>query len=223
MSGAAPFLIFVHGWGLDQSVWTPLRGALSEIDSGAVDLGFFGAPSNPPCPAGRPLVAVGHSLGTLWLLCRDHSDWAAFVAINGFPRFTMTPDYRPAIDRRVLDRMIARFDIMPEAVIEEFRLRSGARIDVPGTPDLIRLREHLLALRDWDGRDRLKTLDIPVLALAGGRDPIVPPAMSEHAFADATRLELAWRPDGGHMLPIDDAPWCADQIRGFLSDAGLVS
>jgi pimeloyl-[acyl-carrier protein] methyl ester esterase len=221
MNVRAPCLVFAHGWGFDRSVWDRMRRVLPDFENEAIDLGFFGAPANPVPRPGRALVAVGHSFGALWLLCRDQSDWAAFVSINGFPRFTEAPSFMPAMGRRILDRMIARFDIMPEAVIEEFRLRSGAQIEIHGSPDIVRLRESLLALRDWDGRDRLRSLAVPILALAGGRDVIVPPGMSEHAFRGAIDFRLEWRPERGHMLPLDEPLWCAERIRTFLTDAGL--
>ncbi|KAA0683127.1 alpha/beta fold hydrolase [Azospirillum brasilense] len=190
----APLLVFVHGWGFGPAVWDAVREAIPEGESVAVDLGFYGPPSLSALPAGRPVIAVGHSFGGLWLLHERPFAWDGLVLVNGFPRFTEGDGFAPATPRRVLDRMIARFDTAPEAVTADFLRRCGAEAPLPEGLDAARLGEALRALRDWDARDALTG---PALALAGTQDPIVPPAMTEQAF----RGHLTPLPSGERVAP----------------------
>ncbi|QCO19025.1 alpha/beta hydrolase (plasmid) [Azospirillum brasilense] len=177
----APLFVFVHGWGFGPTVWDAVRNALADGESMAVDLGFYGPPSLPKIPAGRPVVAVGHSFGGLWLLHERPFAWDGLVLVNGFPRFTEGDGFAPATPRRLLDRMIARFDAVPEAVTGDFLRRCGVEAPLSEGLDAARLGDALRALRDWDARDALTG---PALVLAGGQDPIVPPIMTEQAFRD---------------------------------------
>ncbi|TWA59326.1 pimeloyl-[acyl-carrier protein] methyl ester esterase [Azospirillum baldaniorum] len=189
-----PLFVFVHGWGFGPAVWDGVRNALSEGESVAMDLGFYGPPSLPDLPAGHPVVAVGHSFGGLWLLHERPFPWDGLVLVNGFPRFTEGNGFAPATPRRVLDRMIARFDTAPEAVTADFLRRCDCEAPPPDGLDPERLGEALRALRDWDARDSLTG---PALALAGGQDPIVPPTMTEQAF----RNHSVPRPSGERGAP----------------------
>ncbi|MDQ2104273.1 alpha/beta fold hydrolase, partial [Azospirillum isscasi] len=154
----APLFVFVHGWGFGPGVWDAVRDALPDGESVAVDLGFHG-PSTPflgrergtqtPWPRSRPIVAVGHSFGALWLLHERPFAWDGLVLVNGFPRFTEGDGFAPATPRRVLDRMIARFDTAPEAVTADFLRRCGCEAPPPAALDAARLGGALRALRDW--------------------------------------------------------------------------
>lgn len=208
-------LVLVHGWGFDAAFWNPLTARLPECDTLAIDLGFLGAPRCPPRPEADRVVAVGHSSGVLWLLHERPFAWDAMIAINGFPRFVSGDGFSPAVEPRVLERMLSRFDRDPRAVSTEFLKRCGCA-EVPDTLNLPALRTGLEWLRDWDARDSLEREAAPVLALAGRADPIVPPAMTQAAFAG--RVRLRWYEDGGHLLPLTDPDWCAAEIRAFLAE-----
>ncbi|WP_222852619.1 alpha/beta fold hydrolase, partial [Bordetella pertussis] len=72
-------------------------------------------------------------------------------------------------------------------------------------------------LREADERQALAASRLPLLALAGTADPIVPPALTRAQFGACAGLH--WRDGGGHLLPASDPDWCAGRIRAFL--AGL--
>lgn len=210
----APFLLLVHGWGLGPDLWDGVRRHLPGFDVAAVDLGYYGPMHVPEPPPGRRVVAIGHSFGLLWLLCRTPFRWDGLVAVNGFPRFTAAGDRDPAVPRRVVDRMVARFAVEPAAVLGEFRRRCGLDLSLPAGRESGRLAADLALLRDGDGRAALST---PLLALAGRLDPIVPPAMTECAFAG---IDTRWHPDGGHLLPLTHPVWCAGRIAAFALAMG---
>ncbi|WP_251864556.1 lysophospholipase [Achromobacter sp. Marseille-Q4962] len=214
ISPARPTLLFVHGWAFDARFWDGLRLRLGDWPHAVADAGYYGAPVHPR-PDG-PVVAIGHSLGVLRLLETLPPRCAGLVSINGFARFGGGPGFPQGVPRRLLDRMLARLAAEPEAAVREFRQRCGA--DGPGgAPRAEALAGGLQALRDLDLRHALDALPVPLLALAGGADPIAPPALTQAAFAARPAAELQWLPEGGHLLPATHAPWCAQHIRAFLA------
>lgn len=195
-------LLFLHGWGFDASLWDGVRRALAPLPSFTWDRGYFG----PPCeePAGAPIVAIGHSLGSLILAAAPPPGCIGLIAINGFDRFAGDG----AVPRRVIDRMRRRFGEAPAEVLNAFRARcGGAPFD--GAIEGQRLAHDLDRLATADARDAAR----PLLVLHGGADQILPPEMRAAVFADAPRETLA---DGGHLLPLTHPEWCATLIRTVL-------
>jgi pimeloyl-[acyl-carrier protein] methyl ester esterase len=202
-----PFLLLVHGWGFDASFWAPLRLAL-EADAMAWDLGYFGLPAQPPLPAGRPIMAVGHSFGLLWLLHHRPVAWRALVSINGFSCFSRRETFPDGVAARSLDRMISQCALTPMKVVADFRMRCGGVAPPLAVPDRVRLLDGLQALATWDERPA------PVqLALCGRNDPLVSTAMSTASFPEDC---VVWH-DGGHLLPQEDPAWCAAHLRQLVA------
>jgi pimeloyl-[acyl-carrier protein] methyl ester esterase len=187
-------ILFVHGWGYDAGFWDPLRSALGNRPSAALDLGYFGdAPTT--IPDGVTLL-VGHSLGFLWLARRPSLRHLPLIGINAFPRFLESSDYKPAIAPRVLERMRRRIVADPRSVLEEFWQRAGA----PGPdkfPIAVALAEGLDHLATWDERENLAGGARSMRLIAGKADAIVPAAMTRMAFSESV---IDWLP-GGHALP----------------------
>src|ERR1700678_1304116 len=102
-----PLLLLIHGWGSDAGFWAPLQSVL-DCDALAWDLGFFGHPEQAPLPAGRPVMAVGHSFGVLWLLHHRPAAWRALVSIHGFSCFTRRETFPVGVAARPLQRMISQ-------------------------------------------------------------------------------------------------------------------
>ncbi len=205
MNTSSTSLVFVHGWGFDASFWDGVRDALSDIPSTTIDLGFIGSQAShptPPIPTG-PCMAVGHSLGFLWLLQNRPVDWKGLISINGFARF---PSPGP------LARMIEMFDQTPEAATHGF-LHSCGLEKMPQILNKARLREGLDWLAEWDATAILASQSVPVLALSGSKDPII----SGDVFSGLSNVQHQSY-DGGHLLPRTATQWCAQHIR-----AGLVA
>lgn len=202
-----PLLLLVPGWGFDASFWDPLREALAPRETLVWDLGFRGDPRPQVLPEGRPVVAVGHSFGLLWLAQRRPLEWQALVSINGFLRFSAGDDFPEGVPPRVIDRMIARFQTTPEKVHADFLSRLGAGDAVlPGGLNRPVLADGLSGLRCWDARGRMVAL-----ALAGRSDPLLSEAMTKAALGGA---EIVWHA-GGHLLPRQDPAWCAARLGEF--------
>lgn len=205
-------LVFVHGWGFDSSFWQPVAERLPEFARVFVDFGFRTTPPHHPKVPGA--IVVGHSMGFAWALANLPRPWAGAVAVNAFARFTRSPDFVSGVAPRMVERMLAKFADEPHAVTADFLARCG----VP-EPDVADIRppalgEALFWLAACDERTAMRTLDCPMMALAGTRDAIVPEAMSREAFADVPMV-LAEGAD--HMLPVSHPDWVASQIRLFAA------
>lgn len=213
-----PLLLLVHGWGFGPGVWHAVIRALPEWDYHTLDLGFFGTPQQQ-VPKEGPLLAVGHSLGFLWLLQQiNQAPWRKYclglVSISGFSRFSRTPHFPNGIAPRVLQRMIRRFPNHAEAVLAEFRQQSGWHGN-PGQKaidDPAPLQQGLEWLQQWDGRATLKAWNGPLSALAAKDDRIVPPKLTTDCFAEN---RVQWVEDGGHLLPLTQPKACAETIKAM--------
>lgn len=228
----APTALFlIHGWGFTPDFWQPTLARLGGVEAMALDFGFFGPPRMAARPSGRH-VAVGHSLGALWLLLNPPADCAGMLLINGFARFGATADYPEGIPPRVIERMARGLDHHPDDVVATFRGRAGIATPAPGPAQAERLARALALLRDADARDSLDAESgdgesgdaesnaalPPIRVLAGGQDPIVPPAMTEAGFRG--RVPVEWVEDGGHLLPLTHPDRCAAAIAGLIAEAG---
>lgn len=200
-------LLFVHGWGFDRHFWDPLLAALPGTDHIVEDRGYFDAPVSGAVEG--PCLAVTHSFGTMRLLASPPPGLMGLVAINGFARFTATPGH-PGVHTRVVDRMIRRFGEEPRGVLADFRKTCGSETPLPETLDTDLLLADLLRLRDGDS----PPCPVPLLAIHGTADPLLPLAMREAAFerSGGQRLDLP----GGHLLPIEAPDLCARAIAGML-------
>lgn len=200
-------IVLVHGWGYDAHLWDGVRARLHpDLEVAAIDLGFYGAVLPTPTFA-APVLAVGHSLGTLWWLAQSDIPWRRLLSINGFPRFVATADFAPAVAPRVLSRMKRQFLREPMAVLAEFHARCGGHAP-SGSPNIERLAAGLDMLGEWDGRARLAARRDDVVALAGTHDPIVPAAMSRMAFGTVEFIATT-----GHLLPVTHPEICARWIE----------
>lgn len=164
-------VLLVHGWGFDASIWDAVRACLPrEAEVHTVEFGFLGEKPRMSVPA-EVDVAVGHSMGVLWLLTERPCRWQRLVSVNGFPRFTAAPDFPEGIPPRLVERMRRRLDTAPGTVLTDFRARCGA--EAAGSRlDPARLAWGLDLLCHGDARP----LHDDVVALAGEVDPVVPPA-----------------------------------------------
>ncbi len=205
-------LVFVHGWGFNARVWDGVIARLDGLDCVAVDLGFRG--EGRSAAVRRPLV-VGHSMGFAWALATLARPWAGAVAVNAFPRFTRAADFAEGMAPHRLARMRARFADDPAGVTAGFLADCGvAEPDVAGIRPG-RLAEALAWLAECDQRAALAGLDCPLLALAGGADPLVSPAMSRAGFAGH---DLDFLPEAGHLLPVTHPEALAARIRALATE-----
>lgn len=206
-------VVLLNGWGYDAKLWDTVRAHLDPaLEVITLDFGFYGNECLKFGAGETAPLAVGHSLGALWWLAQAPEAWRRLLCINGFPRFTATAGYAPAVAPRLLARMRTQFARDPAAVLADFHARCGGHTPA-GRPELARLAAGLDWLAQWDGRATLAARRADVVALASRADPIVPAAMSAMAFGD-----VAWIDAPGHLLPLTHPALCAQWIER-LADA----
>lgn len=190
-------VIFVHGWGFEPTLWNDVITRLEGIEPLCIDL------ANPPASLPDNAIAVGHSLGSLWLL-KQNKPFKGFVSINGFDCFHEHGDTRAtkAMQRNLRNN--------PEQQLRDFYTACGVS-DYPGLyKDW--LHDGLKWLLTWDGQNQLECL---TMALAARDDLIVSPDMSTAIW---DRTELHWTDLGGHVLPLTKPDWCVDKLQEFIHD-----
>jgi pimeloyl-[acyl-carrier protein] methyl ester esterase len=199
--------VLVHGWGFHAGIWADVVEHLGPADVTLVDLGFVSRGPEGSVEWPEDAIAVGHSLGALWLLKHGRGRFKALVSIQGFDRFC---PYVPPTRVAALKRGIKRD---APATMESFWGSCGAPgFAPPEALNVERLDEGLDWLMHWNAQDAKKKLDCPMLALGSRDDPIVPPAMTEAIWAEAG---IVWSLDGGHVLPLRHPRWCARHVREF--------
>jgi pimeloyl-[acyl-carrier protein] methyl ester esterase len=203
-------VVLVHGWGFHAGLWRGVLDHLPGATATLVDLGFIAGGPNGVQDWPPDAVAVGHSLGVLWLLHQAATEGRSFsglVSIQGFDCFSChIPWSRTAAMRRELRRDAA-------ATLNAFWDACGAEAFAPKQElNVDRLDQGLGWLMDWDAREARTGLACPTLALAARDDAVVPPAMTEAIWADGT---IHWSPNGGHVLPLRHPEWCARHVLDF--------
>ena len=198
--------VLVHGWGFHAGIFADFVSHLRGAEATLVDLGFVSGGPKGASDWPADAIAVGHSLGLLWLLERGQSRFKALVSMQGFDCFAchVAPSRLAAL-KRGLERE-------PGATLQAFWRSCGASgFAWPEALNVARLNEGLDWLRQWDARQVKAALTCPVLALASRDDAIVPPAMSAAIWGE----NIVWSPDGGHVLPLKHAEWCARRVLEF--------
>jgi pimeloyl-[acyl-carrier protein] methyl ester esterase len=202
--------VLVHGWGFHAGMWADFITHLPGAEITLVDLGFVaGGPKGAgDWPADS--IAIGHSLGLLWLLERGGGRFRALVSVQGFDCFCchVAPS-RVAALRRGLENDSG-------GTLQAFWRSCGASgFALPEALNVPRLDKGLDWLMHWDARKAKEQLSCPVLSLAARDDTIVPPPMTEAIWNDAGNAGIVWSRDGGHVLPLRHPRWCARHVLEF--------
>jgi len=199
--------VLVHGWGFHAGIWADVVGHLKGSDVTLVDLGFVSGGPEGVTDWPSDAVAVGHSLGLLWLLRQGKGRFQALVSVQGFDCFCchVAPSRLVALKRGI--------EREPHSTLQAFWQSCGAAgFALPEALNVGRLDEGLDWLMHWDARTAKDELTCPVLALAARDDAIVPASMSEAIWRDK---RLVWSQDGGHVLPLRHPRWVARHVLEF--------
>jgi pimeloyl-[acyl-carrier protein] methyl ester esterase len=201
--------VLVHGWGFHAGIFADLISHLDGAETTLVDLGFVSGGPKGEIEWPTDAIAIGHSLGLLWLLEQGGGRFRGLVSIQGFDCFCchIVPS-RIAALKRGLERE-------PGGTLQAFWRSCGAAgFALPESLNVARLDEGLDWLMHWDARKAKQELACPVLALAARDDAIVPASMSEAIWEDTG---IIWSQDGGHVLPLRHPRWCARHVLEFAN------
>jgi pimeloyl-[acyl-carrier protein] methyl ester esterase len=210
-SAARLHFVLVHGWGFNAAIWRDMAGLMPDAELSFVDLGFLAGCRQDAGAWPEHAIAIGHSLGLLWLLHRAATEgsapFRALVSIQGFDRFCPhVPSSRVAGMRRSLRRD-------PYRMLEGFWRGCGTEPFAPESAlNIERLEEGLGWLLQWDLSETRAKITCPTLALAASDDEVVPAAMTEAIWRSDN---IRWSPTGGHVLPLKRPEWCAHHVLDF--------
>ena len=199
--------VLVHGWGFHSGIWADFMRHLDGAGVTLVDLGFVAGGPKGATEWPADAIAVGHSLGLLWLLKERYGRFRGLVSIQGFDCFCchIAPSRVQAL-KRGLERE-------PHGTLQAFWRSCGAAgFALPEALNVARLDEGLDWLMHWDAREAKDGLTCPMLALAARDDAIVPPTMSEAIWQTTG---IVWADDGGHVLPLRHPERCARHVLEF--------
>jgi pimeloyl-[acyl-carrier protein] methyl ester esterase len=201
--------ILVHGWGFHAGIFADLISHLDGAETTLIDLGFVSGGPKGETDWPADAIAIGHSLGLLWLLEQGGGRFRGLVSMQGFDCFCchIVPS-RIAALKRGLERD-------PGATLRAFWRSCGAAgFALPEALNVARLDQGLDWLMHWDARKAKQELACPVLALAARDDAVVPASMSEAIWEDTG---IIWSQDGGHVLPLRHPRWCARHVLEFAN------
>jgi len=72
-------------------------------------------------------------------------------------------------------------------------------------------------MRNHSASDVLPTIDVPVLILGGERDHFTPPFVQHRMHELIPDSELVMFPDGGHLLPVEEADGICRELTSWLA------
>ena len=201
--------VLVHGWGFHAGIWSGLIRHLPGAEIFLVDLGFVSGGPKGVSEWPADAIAIGHSLGLLWLL--EQGEGAASGRWSASRVSIASVVISPA---RASPPCGVGLSGMRTAPCSRSGVLQAPTTSRPGRAQRCRARSRP-GLADGLGCARSEGgLQCPTLALASRDDAIVPGAMSETIWNG----DIVWSPDGGHVLPLKRPDWCAKQIIDFADE-----
>lgn len=194
-------IIFCHGFGLDKSVFDPLKSLFSEYHIIDWDLGYFGSQN---LPISDNAIGIGHSLGFLKLY-QKKKHFSHLVSLGGFFDFICESKIR----KKALDYLIKQFEIDPKIALSEFYHSMNFKKDIPKPVNQDRLLEDLEVLKTALSFQN----DKRILSLFTNDDPIVTNAVSKKNFGNVQNFCFQ---DGGHLFIDKHKIDIAEKIKHFI-------
>lgn len=218
-----PVYVLVHGIGMSHRYLKPLHEELStDAEVHSIDLPGFGGLPKPGRGSGIRIIAdalgvvldklgvsdavlVGHSMGSQWVveLAIRRPDLARGVVVFG-----------PVTDSR-------RRGLLWQAAL----LARDSALEPP-RPNMIVFTDYVRCGPIWYARqvrhmlrypieDRVGLLDVPLLVLRGGADPIAQQSWADRLGARAATAEVSAIPGHHHLAQFTASHESAERIRAF--------
>lgn len=241
--GSGPTLVFVHGVGGSGELWDDVVERLADrYCCVTVDLLGFGR--SDPLPEGRwsvadwatslrgfvealpagPVVLLGHSLGGMVvqeLLAADPTGVRAAVLCNTIPSAT---DQVRQINTSLAEMASARGSaglagamapgLLGPATLESSVTARARTEAIMAASEADSLARALLAICDFDAVDRLPSIGLPVLVVAGEHEGNVQDQARLAGGLPAASLVVI--EGAGHMAPMEAPSYFAALVREFL-------
>lgn len=245
MPDASP-VFALHGWGLNAAVLAPLDGAIGGRALQAIDLPGHGRRREERfgrdldalvegvlARAPPRAVWLGWSLGGMLALAAAAAApdrVVALVTVAASPSFVARDDWPAGMAPARLRRMAADLAADPEQTVNDFltlqvlssrgagaALRQlKAALAARGMADRQALGDGLHLLEALDLRPQLAGLQVPLLAMGGGRDRLVQPAAVRAMAEQAPQAEAAVFADAAHAPFLSHREAFAARVDEFL-------
>jgi pimeloyl-ACP methyl ester carboxylesterase len=196
--------VLVHGWGFHAGIWADFVARLDGAEVTLIDLGFVAGGPKGTSDWPEDAIAVGHSLGLLWLLERGGGRFKALVSIQGFDCFCchIAPSRVKALQRG-LERE-------PASTLQAFWRSCGASgFALPEALNVERLAEGLDWLMQWDAQAARARLACPMRLCPAGRNR----ARIDRRYG----RKRASTGQGYETFSLRHPRWCAHHVLDFAA------
>jgi 3-oxoadipate enol-lactonase len=245
--GDGPAILFIHGYPLDHTIWSPQLEALEGWRRIAPDLRGMGQSDAPDL--GYSMATYASDLAALLDTLGVERVVLCGLSMGGYVAFEFLRRWRDRVSGLVLIATRAGPD-----TAEGKRARDAAAAQVreggagviadamlpkmlaPGAPDALVARVHALiaatpvpgivgalgAMRDRpDSTSLLPTLaGLPALVIAGGSDQLMPVSEMSAMAAAIPGARLVVAPGAGHLPTLETPSVVTDALRTFLAQCG---
>jgi 3-oxoadipate enol-lactonase len=247
--GEGPAILFIHGYPLDRSIWSPQVEALEGFRRIAPDLRGMGQSDAPDLGYGMAiyaadLAALLDALGIDEVILCGHSmgGYIAFEFLRNWcsrVRGLILVDTRAEADsaegRRARDAAAATARergasavaeamlpkmLAPSTIAESPEVTARVRALMAGTP-VAGIVGALAAMRDRSGSESLlPTLEIRTLVIVGEKDSVTPPDRASAMAQAIPHARLAIIPGAGHLPSLEQPTATSEAMRDFLASIG---
>lgn len=231
-----PIVLF-HGWGFDSRIWYPVLSKLVlSYEVYCVDLPGFGLTSLMSWDAFKSsllqklpscFAVAGWSLGgmvAMRLAMEEGKRVTHLISIASTPRFVKDENW-PGVASAVLCAFYDRLQREPELVLQEFLdLQIPAQQEpLYASPTLSGLKMGLDWLINWDFREKLLTISIPMLSIFGRLDAIIPRKTMEVMQIQYPHFEYIMINKAAHALFLSHQEEFVQAVMCFYSKKTIPS
>ena len=237
-----PQFVFLHGWGMQHSIWNRVLPDFVAHEAIAVSLPGYG--DTPFCPGGcgdlaqalaarsdGPLILCGWSLGAQvamrWALAAPEQI-VRLILVGASPRFVATADWQCGVAQRAFSdfgrelalnyaKTIARFLTLQADAGDRATLRELRQTLTHVEPSLDALRQGLDILLHEDLRNDVCDIRMPTLIINGERDMLVPKCAAEFLTRTIAHAEVEFVPDAGHAPFLSHRADFVRRLKVFLN------
>ena len=249
MTNLCPPLLFIPGWGMDESIWEyQIEYFKQNYRTIAVSLEGDANASDD-----RLRVHTEHLLGIIKKSKLNNINligWSmgGMIAINfafQYPeyvkklvlvstpaKFVASEDYDAGISHAVMQSFINKFRKSPVRMLSNFASLISKNADLKkedlnlvkqssNMSDKNRTLQNLLLLRDCDMREKLRFVTVPTLIIHGKRDMVCPYACADYLHSKMKNSVLRAFENVGHIPFVTKCEEFNILLDGFLRDYGF--
>ncbi len=237
-------LLFIHGWATDSRVWRYQKALAGEFDLSFIDLpghggkrGWESPDFGPPRRVlegllkGEETLCIGWSLGGELLLSLGGGlpeNVRGLVVVGASPSFVRREGFNLGQPRHRVLRMKKELEKDLEAALERFYALNLSPGEDPCLLSHLKeakkglSRDDLLmaleALMEEDVRDRLLSIDVPVLIIHGTGDRVCPYGVTEYMKKRLRKVVVEAFEGAGHMPFLTEPDRFNAIVRSFARD-----